>query len=158
VLYVSGSRPTIVSAKQAISAARRGKLPLTHQQKPFAVWHRLPDNLPASPCGPFMVELFTAIRFSEVPDSGQRIGPACRQVRGSPRRPRLNEPDEIFTRSAIRLWSEPPGRDFHPLGLAQPLSRSVLVAPRPTGVSHPCQGANLHRIEHRDYSVRGSSC
>jgi hypothetical protein len=98
-----------------------------------------------------VVELFAATGLSGVPDSGQRIGPACYQVRGSPRRPRLNEPDETFTRFALRLWYEPPGRDFHPLKLARPPSRSVLVAPRPLG-------AQMHRIEHRDYSVRGSSC
>ena len=39
-------------------------------------------------------------RFSGVPDSGHRIGSACRQVGGSPRRPRLNEPDGTFTRVA----------------------------------------------------------
>ena len=39
-------------------------------------------------------------RFSGVPDSGQRIGSACRQVGGSPRRPRLNEPDGTSTRVA----------------------------------------------------------
>jgi hypothetical protein len=79
--------------------------------------------------GLFVVELFAATGLSGVPDSGQRIGSACHQVRGSPRRPRLNEPDETFTRLALRLWSEPPERDFHPLELARPLSRSVLVAP-----------------------------
>jgi hypothetical protein len=40
-------------------------------------------------------------RFSGVPDSGQRIGSACRQVGGSPRRPRLNEPDGTSTRVAV---------------------------------------------------------
>jgi hypothetical protein len=66
----------------------------------------------------------------EVPDPGQRIGHACRQVVNSPRRPRLNEPCGTLTRiAAERLWPEPPGRDLHPLGRKRPHDSRHEVCP-----------------------------
>ncbi len=38
-----------------------------------------------------MVELFIKADFSDFAEPGQGSGPACRQVRNSPRKPRLNE-------------------------------------------------------------------
>ena len=83
VLFASGfaqrDSPTI-------SGDRMEKRPLTPQPKSFAVWHRLLQNLLASPCGPFMVELFTASGFAAGPRAGQarfRLSP----VESSPRQP-----------------------------------------------------------------------
>jgi len=47
-----------------ISGDRMEKRPLTPQPESFAVWHRLLQNLLTSPCGPFVVELFTVERFA----------------------------------------------------------------------------------------------
>jgi hypothetical protein len=47
-----------------ISGGRKGKRPLTRRCRPFAVRHRLPRSLLASPCGPLMVELFAASGFT----------------------------------------------------------------------------------------------
>ena len=54
--------------------------------------HRLTRYSPASPCGPFMVELFTAAGFSSGPRTWSRSGSGCHQPEGSPRRHTLNEP------------------------------------------------------------------
>jgi hypothetical protein len=40
---------------------------------------RLPRHSPASPCGPFMVELFTAAGFSRSPRTWSRSGSGCHQ-------------------------------------------------------------------------------
>jgi hypothetical protein len=53
---------------------------------------RLPKPSPASPCGPFMVELFTAAGFANGPRTWSRSGSGCHQPGGSPRRHTLNEP------------------------------------------------------------------
>ena len=62
------SGPCIVCRrwKLRISGDRTWKHPLTRQQQSFAVWHRLPSSLPASPHGPFMVELFTVAFFDAI--------------------------------------------------------------------------------------------
>ena len=79
------------SRRRTISGARTQKPPLTRKRWVFAIWHRLSFHLPASPCGPFMVELFTAGDLRPTP-SQSRPGSACHQVGSSPRRPRLNDP------------------------------------------------------------------
>lgn len=84
----------------AISAGRSKKRPLTHRRRLFAVRHRLRQSLPASPCGPFMVELFAVEFFARSPNPIARSGRACRHVAHSPRRPRLNEPCGTSTRIA----------------------------------------------------------
>ena len=40
---------------------------------------RLPRHSPASPCGPFMVELFTAVGFANGPRTWSRSGSGCHQ-------------------------------------------------------------------------------
>ncbi len=85
-------RPSFRSPRwRTISGARTQKPPLTHKRWVFAVWHRLSFHSPASPRGPFMVELFTADNLRPTP-SQSRPGSACCQVGSSPRRPRLNDP------------------------------------------------------------------
>lgn len=67
------------------------------------------------------------------PDRRPSHGPVTAVAgRELPTPARLNEPHETSTRSAAeRLWSEPPGRDFHPLERLRPRreSRSFPVAP-----------------------------
>ncbi len=91
--YVPGSRPGIVSGTilVPISASRTQKLWLTRRRKAFAVRRRLQGESLAGAFAPFMVELFMRRHFCQPPEPGQRSGPACRQVRNSPRKPRLNE-------------------------------------------------------------------
>ena len=74
---------------------------------------RLPRHLPASPCGPFMVELFTAAGFSSGPRTWSRSGSGCHQPEGSPRRHTLNEP--AFSRP------EAPWADLQPFPAAHRL-------------------------------------
>jgi hypothetical protein len=64
-----------------ISGDRMEKRPLTHQPKSFAVWHRLLQNLLASPRGPFMVELFTAGGFAAGLRAGLAPGFNCHQLK-----------------------------------------------------------------------------
>ena len=63
-----------------ISGDRTWKRPLTHPRKPFAAWQRLSSSLPASPRGPFVVELFVAVAFFDGHRTGQS-GFTCRQVK-----------------------------------------------------------------------------
>ena len=73
----------------SLSGDRTWKRPLTHRLKSFAVWHRLPQNSPASPRGPFMVELFTVSLLTRSP----RLSAPVRLVAKSklPTPDRLNE-------------------------------------------------------------------
>jgi len=50
-----------------ISGDRNQKLPRTHQRWLFAVRHRLSSDLPASPLGPLIVELFAVGCFARTP-------------------------------------------------------------------------------------------
>ena len=88
------------------------------------------------------------------PERRPRHGPVSAVAgRELPTPARLDEPYETFTRvAARRLWSEPPGRDLHPLGRLRPrlAPRCFPVAPLPRNLSQ-------HRIEHRDYSRRSFS-
>jgi hypothetical protein len=86
--YVPGPRPGIVSARSPSrfrGAEVRSASP-TPRRRLFAVRHRLRPDSPASPCGPFMVELFAAPGLAGGPRARSRPGPACRQARSSPRR------------------------------------------------------------------------
>jgi hypothetical protein len=91
--YVPGSRPGIVSGTilVPISASRTQKLWLTRRRKAFTVRLRLQGESLARAFARFMVELFMRRHFCQPPEPGQRPGPACRQVRNSPRKPRLDE-------------------------------------------------------------------
>lgn len=137
--------------QSAISEDRRGKRPLTHRHGLFAVWHRLPHNLPASSFPPFMVELFAASGFAEGPRLWSRVGPACRQVGSSPRRPRLNEPAGLSPELPLSGCGPDPLE-----GIFTPLDESGLTQSEvgPCRPSSPfTSGRFAHRIEHRDYSV-----
>lgn len=121
-----------------ISGDRTQKLPLTHGRVLFAVWHRLAVRLPASPHGPFAVELFTAGGFAAGPRSSQRFGTGPHGPRGSLRRLRLNEPLSPF------------GSGSNPLTRISATSppRSPLQPPRPCRVWHtrqvlPCRPRSL---------------
>ena len=82
--YVRAFRPGIVSADlttwPTISGARRQKRPLTPRRRTFAVRHRLRLHSPASPCGPFVVELFASRGFAPGTrarsDARSRLSPA----------------------------------------------------------------------------------
>ena len=63
-----------------ISGDRTWKHPLNHQQQSFAVWRRLPSSLPASPHGPFVVELFAIALISRDCRTGLS-GFTCHQVK-----------------------------------------------------------------------------
>jgi hypothetical protein len=52
---------------------------------------RLPRHSPASPCGPFMVELFTAAGFSSGPRTWSKVRLRLSPAEGSPRRHTFNE-------------------------------------------------------------------
>lgn len=87
-----------------ISRDKKRKLLPYPEQALFAVRLRLPSILPASPSGPFMVELFAAA-FCAVSESGRSRSLASPQ-RNSPRRRTLNEPDELSTRLAADVVAE----------------------------------------------------
>ena len=71
---------------------RSYKRPLTHQHRSFAVRHRLSWNSLASPYGPFMVELFTAVGFADGPRTDHvRTGTSPCSMLPTPAR--LNAPD-----------------------------------------------------------------
>ena len=53
--------------------------------------HRLPSNLPLSPCGPLMVELFTSPAFLRSTRAWSSARPWLSPARGSPQRHTLNE-------------------------------------------------------------------
>ena len=138
-----------------ISGDRTWKRPLTRPRKPFAVWQRLSFDSPASPRGPFMVELFTAIAFDDGPRTGQS-GSACCQARSSPRRPGCTKSSRT---------PEPPGRDYAQRShRARRLTRFVRWRPetaccfRHVRIAPArARGELSHRIEHQDYSSRVQS-
>jgi hypothetical protein len=83
------------------SEHRSYPLPFDHCFSPLLgkIWtpkqrfrQRLPRHSPASPCGPFMVELFTAAGFSNGPRARSTPGFGCHQPEGSPRRHTFNKP------------------------------------------------------------------
>ena len=85
--YVSGSRPSIVSASMllAISGDRNKKHPLTRPRPLFAVWHRLSTNSLASPFGPFIVELFAFPHLTEYPNASRHSAWRVLPAHDSPR-------------------------------------------------------------------------
>ena len=84
--------------------------------------HRLPRHSPASPCGPFMVELFTAAGFSRSPRTWSKVRLRLSPAEGSPRRHTLNEP-------AFADRPEPHGRIC---GLTAAHRLCDMTAPMPT--------------------------
>lgn len=106
---MGGLPPAIVSASWPErqtwpfrgSEYRSYPLPLDHRFSPLLGqnWRpkqrfrrRLPRHSPASPCGPFMVELFTAAGLTSGPRARSAPGSGCHQPGGSPRRHTLDEP------------------------------------------------------------------
>lgn len=75
-------RAAIVSRSHGcgFQGTERGSIPLPVREKSFAAWQRLSSDSPASPRGPFMVELFIAAAFFGSHRAGQP-GLACRQAR-----------------------------------------------------------------------------
>jgi hypothetical protein len=142
------------------------KRPLTQRLQSFAVWHRLLQNLLASPRGPFMVELFTVERFA--PDRRMsRIRFGLSPGAKLPTPARLNEVQDL----------DPPGRDLAASAAAPALSKTALneitqgwsaspprswrrhfhaskLVPRAIDASRLWAKGIGHRIECRDYSVR----
>lgn len=125
----------------AISGDRSEKHPLIHRQRMFAVRHRLLLDSPASPYGPFMVELFVAAGFASGPRrshvrSGRSPGselPTPAEVERTIlalRHPGPNPLDGICTRFGPR---RPRGKKLPPGCSASPHLRN-------------------HRVERRDYS------
>jgi len=106
---MGGLPPVIVSASWPDrqiwpfrgSEYRSYPLPLDHRFSPLLgqirspkqrFRHRLPGHSPASPCGPFMVELFTAAGLARGPRTRSTSGSGCHQPGGSPRRHTLSGP------------------------------------------------------------------
>ena len=95
-----------------ISGGRSQKAPLTHSAEFFAVRHRLPNHLLASPSprqvGPFTVELFTFGGFYDarmaqpIPGFRHRTRPAVSPRSGLPARARLSE---LALRQARTPWA-----------------------------------------------------
>lgn len=79
-------RHSFHEASLAISGSRNQKLSLIPPHILFAVWHRLPIRLPASPSGPFMVELFAAGLFLRSPRWSLPDVPAAEHVLPTPAR------------------------------------------------------------------------
>jgi hypothetical protein len=134
-------RKPLLPLSQGFSSA-----PGTNMASLGTLRHRLPSNLPLSPRGPFMFELFTSpafLRSTRAWSSARlRLSPA----EGSPQRHTLNEPER----------SEPHGR-ICGRGRSPALSMTALRRPRRTAsqslsASPLFQEGLNYRIERGDYS------
>lgn len=124
--YVQGSRPGIVSPDvSGISGDRNQKPPLTRQRPLFAVRRRLRADSPASPCGPFMVELFAAGCFPRTPGWSGPVAPLTERELPTPAR--VERTRARAKQTARRLGREPPRDGFAPFPRSRP--------PTPGGVS-----------------------
>ena len=75
--FASSEATVFAHGIRVISGVRKEKHPPTHRRQSFAVRHRLSQHSPASPRGPFVVELFTAWVF-QVAGSVDPVRPLAR--------------------------------------------------------------------------------
>lgn len=148
--------------------------PLPMCETLLAVWLRLRLDSPASPCGPFIVELFAAALLASRGRRGRHSPVPCpRGQENSLRRQRLNEPDGPSTRFGCDKRSFGPNprggfqlprshavavTHFEQHGLSDPcvslLACSATREPREVLPCRPAFRAGLNRIERPDYSSR----
>ena len=138
------------------SEHRSYPLPLDHRFSPLLganlapkqrFRHRLPRHLPASPCGPFMVELFTLPFYRGIPEPGQDSAPAVTSLKAPhagtrcTNLPSLADPSPVGGFAASREGCSPTS------------AHDVLDQGRGLSASPPFP-EQRYRIERRDYSER----